>query len=163
MPRTCMDGYRLLSRGEASCPGEAEYQSQLTEQPHVLKAEGGALSNLLMWSTRPNHRAYTPTAPPWPGSKPRCEADQHAGDNQSLWLQSSWRGPPPSPPEQNWQCSGICQEQEDCNTEYSFFVWPGYWGKKKNQKNQIISSGSFERKSCCLGGVMSLALECNFW
>lgn len=43
-----------------SCPDEAEHRSHQTERSNVSEAEAGALSNLPMWSRRPNHGACTP-------------------------------------------------------------------------------------------------------
>ena len=59
-----------------------------TEQSYAQQTEDGILTNLPLWSRRPNHRACSTKMPPSQSYKRRCVARQHFPDDQTLWLQA---------------------------------------------------------------------------
>ena len=51
------------------------------------RTEAGTLTNLPLWSRRPNHRARSTNMPPSQSYKRRCMPCQHSPDDQTLRLQ----------------------------------------------------------------------------
>ena len=55
---------------------------------YAPQTEAGILTNLPLWSRRPNHRACSTQMPPSQCYKRRCVACQHSPDDQTLRLQT---------------------------------------------------------------------------
>ena len=55
---------------------------------YAWQSEAGILTNLPLWSRRPNYRARSTKMPPSQSYKRRCVACQHSPDDQTLRLQA---------------------------------------------------------------------------
>ena len=81
------DDYRLLSSEQQVVHVRLHTRKQ-TEQSCAPQTEADILTNLPLWSRRPNHRACSTKMPPSQSYKKRCVACQHSPDDQTIQLQA---------------------------------------------------------------------------
>ena len=87
MPKSQRDDYHLLSR-EQQVVLVSFRTGHNTEQSHTPQTEADILTNLPLWSKRPNHRACSTKMPPSQSYATRCVAYQQFPDDQTLRLQA---------------------------------------------------------------------------